>query len=110
MVDLLRKNLMIGLGLASMTQEKIRELGKKLAEESKIPEAEGERLVKELLAAAEENKQNIEGKVKELVEKALGKIDLPCNRNAAVLEAQVRELREAVDRLAAKIDGGSAKA
>ena len=45
MIDQLKKNMFIGIGLMSMTKERVREFGRKLAEDSKLSEAEGEKLV-----------------------------------------------------------------
>ncbi len=99
MLELLKKNVLIGIGLASMTQAKIKELGKKLAEESKLPEEEGEKFVNELMSQAEETKKSLEEQMGNVVEKALTTLKLPCNSGFDRLEVELKSIRKRLDHL-----------
>ncbi len=92
MLDLLKKTLLTGIGIASLTKEKIKELGKKIAKESKLTEEEGKKLVKDLLKKSEEARKNMEKQVDELVKNALKKLNLPTQEDLQKLENQIRKL------------------
>jgi polyhydroxyalkanoate synthesis regulator phasin len=103
MWDLLKKNLYLTVGLASMTGAKVRELGQKLAEESKVSREEGEKFVSELMKHADESKANIEKHFAEAAEKTMSKLKLPCHTGFCKIEAELKQLRETVERLEKKI-------
>ena len=102
MLDMLKKNLLIGIGLASMTQAKINELGKKLAEESKLPQEEGEKFVEELMSQAEATKKSFEEQTAKIVEKAMSTLKLPCHDGIERIEAELKKIRKALEHLEAK--------
>lgn len=99
MFDLLRKNLLLGIGLASMTQSKLMEMGKKLAEEGKLSREEGEKFVEDLIKQADETKTTIEKQISSVMEKTMGKMKLPCTDGFDRLEKEIKELRAAVGKL-----------
>jgi len=107
MKDLLKKNLMIGLGLVSMTNTKIMELGKKLAEESKLSREEGEKFVEDVLKQAEDTKKNLEEQVSKIVEKTTAKMKLPCTSGFEKMTAELKSIQDTLSRLEAKIDACS---
>jgi len=103
MLELLKKNLLIGAGLASMTQSKIMELGKKLADESKLSEKEGKKFINDLLKQAEDAKSSLEDYVNSAVEKTVGKIKIPCNENFKKLEKEIKDLKKEIEKLEKKL-------
>ena len=60
MLEQLKKNMFIGIGLMAMTRTRIMEFGKKLAEDSKLSEDEGKKLVDDLLTQADDMKKYFE--------------------------------------------------
>ncbi len=107
MKDLLKKNLLIGLGLVSMTNTKLKEVGKKLAEESKLSKEEGEKFVDEVLKQAEDTKKSLEEQVAKIVEKTTAKMKLPCSSGFERVEGELKKIQETLARLEAKIDACS---
>ena len=99
MLDLLKKNLMVGVGLASMTQDKIKDFGEKLAEESKLSAKEGEKLVKDLIKQAEDTKSGFEKQLGDAIEKVYSKIKLPCDSRFDKLEAEIISLKAEISKL-----------
>ena len=67
MVDLIRKAIYTGLGLAVLTKEKAEELVKDLAEQAKLSEHEGKDLVDNLLKQSEQARNDFQSKVDEAV-------------------------------------------
>ena len=87
MVDFFKKGLYIGLGLASMTKDKVEELAKDMAKNAKLPEDEGRRLANELEEEAKKARETLKSNVDNLVEAAVSK--LPCIKRMQALEARL---------------------
>jgi polyhydroxyalkanoate synthesis regulator phasin len=94
MLDLLKKTLLTGIGIASLTKEKIEELGRKIAEENKLSEQEGKKLVKDLLTQSEEARKDMENRVEQLVKKGLKKLDVPSMEDLKKIQKRLRKLEQ----------------
>ncbi|AZR74241.1 hypothetical protein BBF96_13035 [Anoxybacter fermentans] len=92
MLDLLKKTVLIGIGIASMTKDKIEELAKKIAEESKLSEEEGKKLVEDLLRQSDEARKHLESQVEKLVKNVLEKLDIPSREDLQKLENRIKKL------------------
>jgi polyhydroxyalkanoate synthesis regulator phasin len=92
MLDSLKKALYAGVGLAFLTRDKIEELGKRLAEEAKLSEPEGRKLVDEFLKKGEDARASLEKMVSGAVNAALERIDIPKRSDLKALEARVQAL------------------
>ncbi len=92
MFDLLKKTMLTGIGIASMTKDKIEELGKKISAESKLSAAEGKKFVNDLLKQSEKARENLEAQVQKLVKNALGKLDIPTREDLNRLEKRIKKL------------------
>jgi len=103
MIDLLKKNLYVGLGLVSMTKDKIAEVGRKIAEESKLSEEEGKKFMDELMKQADESKSSLQAQVSKIVEKTVTSMKLPCSTGFEKMEKEIKKLQEAVARLEEKL-------
>jgi polyhydroxyalkanoate synthesis regulator phasin len=104
MLEQLKKNMFIGIGLMAMTQSKIREFGKNLAEDSKLSEAEGEKLVKDLLAQADDMKKYFEKNFASIVEEKMKSAKLPCNVGFEKMQNEINELKETLARIEARLN------
>ena len=92
MFDLLKKTILTGIGIASMTKEKIEKLGKKISEESKLSAEEGKKFVNDLLKQSEKARENLEAQVQKLVKITLGKLDIPTHEDLNRLEKRIKKL------------------
>ncbi len=92
MFDLLKKTMLTGIGIASMTKEKIEELGKKISEESKLTEEEGKKMVNDLLKQSEKAREDLENQVQKLVKQALEKSNIPTWEDLNRLEKRIIKL------------------
>ena len=77
MSDLISKALLVGLGLASLTKDVIQKAVKDLVDQSKISEAEGKRLVKDLQRRSTGARKALEKQADAAVHKTLTTLDLP---------------------------------
>ena len=92
MFDLLKKTMLTGIGIASMTKDKIEELGKKISAESKLTEEEGKKMVNDLLKQSEKAREDLEAQIQKLVKKSLEKIDIPTREDLNRLEKRIKKL------------------
>jgi polyhydroxyalkanoate synthesis regulator phasin len=92
MVELIKKTVLAGVGLAFMTKEKAEEAAKKIVLEAKIAEGEGKKFVDELLKKSEEARKSVEKLVDTAVHTAVTKLDIPTRTEIKKLENRIREL------------------
>ncbi len=99
MIDIFKKTLYAGIGMAFLTKERIEEMASKLAEESKLSEAEGRKFVNEIINRSEEAKQGFEKTIQEAVDTAFRKLDLPRRSDVQRLEVRIEALESAIAEL-----------
>ena len=92
MFDLLKKATLMGIGITSMTKDKIEELAKEIIEEGKLSEKEGKKLVEDLLKRSEEARNELESRGEKLVKSALEKLDIPSRAEMEKLQARIKKL------------------
>jgi polyhydroxyalkanoate synthesis regulator phasin len=92
MVDLIKKAIYTGLGLAMLTKEKAEELVKDLAEQAKLSEHEGKDLIDGLLKQSEEARNDFQSKMDEAVLAVVNRLNLATKDEVASLKAKIEEL------------------
>jgi polyhydroxyalkanoate synthesis regulator phasin len=92
MIELIKKTVLAGVGLAFMTKEMAEEAAKKIVEEAKIKEGEGKKFIEDLLKKSEEAKKSVERLVDTAVHTAVTKLDLPTRAQIKNLEDRIKEL------------------
>jgi len=96
MIELVKKTLLAGVGVAALTKEKLEEVAKDFVEKGKMTEQEGKDLVKDLVTRSEESRQELQKQIGEKVEEVLGKMDLAKKSEVNALKQEIAELREAL--------------
>ncbi|MBN8216818.1 MAG: phasin family protein [Spirochaetes bacterium] len=94
MFQQLEKMLHLSAGLASLGGEKLEAMGKKIAEEAKLSETESKAFVDDLKKRSEGAKEAVEKKVKEGVDAALKKLDVPTRAEVRALEERLARLEQ----------------
>jgi polyhydroxyalkanoate synthesis regulator phasin len=92
MVDLIKKALYTGLGMAVLTKEKAEELIKELASQSSLSEHEGKELVDGLMKQSETARNDFQSKVDETVMTVVNRLNLATKDEVAALKAKIEEL------------------
>jgi polyhydroxyalkanoate synthesis regulator phasin len=100
MVDLIKKALYTGVGLAVLTKEKAEELVKDLTQQAKLSEQEGKDLFEGLLKQSEQARDDFQAKVDEAVLTVVKRLNLATKDEVESLKARVEEL-------SAQLKGGS---
>ncbi len=86
MIDLFKKTMYMGLGLAEITREKVEEISKELIKKGEISEKEGRNFVDEMTRKSEEAKKSLEKRVDKLVKQALDRINVATKDDLAKVE------------------------
>ncbi len=93
MIDLVKKTLLTGVGVAALTKEKIEEVAKEFVEKGKITEQEGRALVDDLMNRSEEARLEFQNQVEEKVQLVMKKMNLAKQSEVDSLKAELAELR-----------------
>ncbi len=96
MIDLIKKTLLTGVGLAVMTKDKVEELGRDLVSQAKLSETEGREFVDNLVKQSESARGEFESRVGAVVKKTIEGLNL-------VHKDELAKLQEKVDELAAEL-------
>lgn len=96
MEDLFKKFVYTGVGLVSMTAEKLQKSVDKLVSENKISHDEGKKIVDDFFQKTEAKKEEFEGQLKKMVEEVYAKLPLSKNKEMEELAKRVAALEEKV--------------
>ena len=94
MLNLVKKVMLTGVGLAVMTKDKAEELGRELVKKGEITEKEGKEFVEELLKKSEDARKDFEKKVEESVKKILARMDVVTKKDFNKLAKRVAVLEK----------------
>lgn len=97
MKEMLKKTLLTGIGLAVMTKDKAEVLAKKIAEEAKLPEAEGRKFVADLQKKSDEARKSLEKKIEDTVKKYLEKLDVATKKDLVEIKERLEKMEKESD-------------
>ena len=97
MIELVKKALLTGVGVAALSKEKIEDLAKEIVERGKMTDQEGKKLVDQLLSSSEEARQDLQKQIEEKVQTVLDKMDLAKKSDIDALKLEIEELRKKSD-------------
>jgi polyhydroxyalkanoate synthesis regulator phasin len=86
-----------GIGVMSLTKDKVEEVAQEFVEKGKLSQQEGEKLVGEILRRSEESKQEFQKQVEERVNEVLNKVDFATKSDIAALRDEIAELKAKLD-------------
>jgi polyhydroxyalkanoate synthesis regulator phasin len=93
MLDFVKKSVYVGLGLATMTKDRIETFAREVAQYTKLSEEEGRKLAEYLQSESRKARESLRDHVDTLVQKALGR--LPYAAKIEQLEKRVASLEAA---------------
>lgn len=96
MIDLIKKTLTTGLGLAFITKEKIEELSKEFVEKGKLSEKDARGLIDELSKKSKEARTKVEEEIEKIVTGTVKKMNLATRDDFRLLEKKLDQLTKAV--------------
>ncbi len=102
MSDMFRKMGLFGIGVITLTQEKIEEFSQEMIKKGEISREEGKKFVKEVLSEQEKEIKELENKINERVKESLEKSGVVMRSDVAALEKKIDKLEKTIQAMAKK--------
>ena len=96
MLDLFKKSMLTGVGLALKTWDEVEALGKELEEKGKMPREEAKKFIAELQQRYEETQSKLEARVEKSVKDFLKRADIVTGEDLKALKKEIRELKSLI--------------
>ena len=96
MIDLIKKTMMAGIGLALKTRDEVEEQVKDLVKKGTMSEQEGKKFLDDLLKRYDDARDKLEERVETAVKKFLKKADIVTGDELKALKKEIRELKKAI--------------
>jgi len=94
MLEIIKKSLLTGLGIAVVTRDKLEKVMNRFVEEGKMSRDEAQKMIDDMVASGENQWRDIEGKIRQYVKDALDDLDLCRKKDCDDLQARVAKLEE----------------
>ncbi len=92
MVDVIRKALLTGVGLAVLTKEKAEEVAREFARTAELSGDKGKEFVDEVVSRSEKARKDLEATIERYVAEALHRMNIPTRHDVAQLSDRIAEL------------------
>ena len=102
MIESLKKVGLLGIGVLSITEEKIKQVVNELVEKGEMNKEEGKTLVHEILTEKKKQMQDFDEKISKDVQNAIGKSKIALKDDVSRLEDKITELEKTVQKLVEK--------
>jgi polyhydroxyalkanoate synthesis regulator phasin len=96
MLDLIKKTLMAGVGMAAMTKDKIEELANDIAKKSKLSEKEGKKLINDFLKRSQTAKKDLESLIEKTVKKVTKNLNIATREDMTKLTKRIKKLEDEI--------------
>jgi polyhydroxyalkanoate synthesis regulator phasin len=102
MSDMVKKMGLFGIGVISLTQEKIEEFSQEMIKKGEMNKEEGKKFVKEVLSEQEKQLKDIEEKINEKVRDNVKKSGIVMKSDIEALERKIEKLEKTIHSLGKK--------
>lgn len=96
MLDIVRKSMLAGVGLALKAWDEVEDLAKDIAEQGKMTEKEGRKFIDELQERYEDAQKKLEERVEKSVKDLLKKADVVTQDELKGLKKEIRDLKKLI--------------
>ena len=96
MFDLIKKTMLTGVGLASMTKDRIEELVEELTKKGELTVKEGKELLDDLLKKSEKAKKDLEIQIEKTVKDTMKRMNLADAEELSKVMKRVKKLEKAL--------------
>jgi polyhydroxyalkanoate synthesis regulator phasin len=104
MSEMFKKMGLFGIGVISLTQEKIEEFSQEMIKKGEISREEGKKFVKEVLSEQEKQMKEFEGKINERVKETFQKSGVVMKSDITALEKKIEKLEKTIQAMGKKQD------
>ncbi len=102
MSDMLKKMGLFGIGVLSLTQEKIEEFTQEMVKKGEMSKDEGKKFVKDVLSEKENQLKDMEEKINERVREHIKKSGVVMKSDIETLERKIEKLEKTVQSMSKK--------
>jgi polyhydroxyalkanoate synthesis regulator phasin len=99
MIDVVKKTLLAGIGLALKTKDEVEEYAKEMEKKLNLTENDGKKFLKEIQTRYEEAQKKLEERVEKTVKDLLKKADVVTTEELKGLKKEIRDLKKAVSEI-----------
>ena len=100
--DILRKMGLFGIGVISLTKEKVEELTQEMVKKGEMSSEEGKKFVKEVLTEKEKYIKDLEDRINKKVKDAVEKSGVEVKSDIEFLEKKIEKLEKTIQTMAKK--------
>lgn len=91
-MDLIKKTMYLGVGLAYMTKEKVEEISRELIKKGELSATEGKEFIDDLTRKSEEARKALEVRVDKIVKSSLARMNIATRDDLSALEKRIAKL------------------
>ncbi len=102
MSEMIRKMGLFGIGVISLTQEKVEEFTQEMVKKGEMNREEGKKFVREVLSEKEKQVKDLEDKINEKVENVIKKSGVVMKNDISALEKKIEKLEMTIQSLSKK--------
>lgn len=95
-MDIIKKAMLLGLGVISLTKEKAEELVDDLIKRGEVTREERFKIVDKLLKEAEKQEEELFGKISETVQKVITDLGLPTKKELDEISKRLEEIEKRI--------------
>ena len=96
MLNIVKKSMLTGIGLALIAKDEVEDLAKELVNKGKMSENEGTRFLEDLQKRYDETQKKLEEKVQRAVKDFMKKADIVTRDELKGLKKEIRDLKKAI--------------
>jgi polyhydroxyalkanoate synthesis regulator phasin len=96
MLNIIKKSMLTGIGLALIAKDEVEDLAKELVNKGKMSENEGTKFLEDLQKRYDETQQKLEEKVQRAVKDFMKKADVVTGDELKALKKEIRDLKKAI--------------
>ena len=96
MSEMFKKMGLFGIGVISLTQEKVEEFSQEMIKKGELNREEGKKLVKDILEEREKQVKDLEDKINDRVRDTLEKSGVVMKSDIAALEKKIEKLEKII--------------
>lgn len=95
-IDIIKKALLTGIGLALRTKDELEDLAKEYVNKGDLSENEGKKFLDDLTKRYDDAKENLEEKIEASVKKILDKVDIATKEEVNELKSEITLLKDSI--------------
>jgi polyhydroxyalkanoate synthesis regulator phasin len=96
MLNLIKKSLLTGIGLALIAKDEVEDLARELAQKGQMSEKEGGKFIKDLQERYDDTQKKLEEKVETAVKEFMKRADVVTTDELKGLKKEIRDLKKAI--------------